>query len=111
MSILVAMGMWRVDHHNMADEEYRNQYFKNCAPDEPAEEWDDRNRPYAVKERNHVFGARAGHQGEGASVGGYVVLDSAVRRERTSISLCEDLMTKPVTSYFGGNRENSVSCM
>lgn len=59
----VAMGMWRVDHHNMADKEYRSQYFINYEPDEPAEEWDDRNRLYAIKERimysAHVQGTKA----------------------------------------------------
>ncbi|KAK7949730.1 hypothetical protein PG988_016369, partial [Apiospora saccharicola] len=59
----MAMGMWRVDHHNMASEEYRSQYFMNYGPDEPVEECDDRNRLYAVKERimysAHVPGTRA----------------------------------------------------
>ncbi|SPO02387.1 uncharacterized protein DNG_05060 [Cephalotrichum gorgonifer] len=47
----MAIGMWRVDHHRMKDEEYRNEYFKNFKPDEPKQEYDDRNRLYCVKER------------------------------------------------------------
>lgn len=59
----MAIGMWRVDHHNMKAKEYRNEYFKNYPPDDPVEEYDDRNRLYAVKERimysAHVPGTKA----------------------------------------------------
>ncbi|KAK8872739.1 vegetative incompatibility protein 4 [Apiospora arundinis] len=62
----MAIGMWRVDHHHMKAKEYRNQYFQNYEPDEPAEECDDRNRLYAIKERimysAHVPGSKAREQ-------------------------------------------------
>ena len=43
------VGIWRVEHHKMKDEDYRNEYFKNYEPSEPIEEFDDRNRLYAVE--------------------------------------------------------------
>lgn len=43
------MGMWRCVHHQMHDESYRRDYFKNIAPSEPAHEVDDRNRLYSVE--------------------------------------------------------------
>ncbi|KAI8633637.1 Fructosamine kinase-domain-containing protein [Xylariaceae sp. FL1651] len=59
----MAIGMWRVDHHHMKAKEYRNEYFKLFEPDEPMEEYDDRNRLYAIKERimysAHVPGTKA----------------------------------------------------
>lgn len=62
----MAVGMWRVDHHNMTATEYRDEYFKNFPPDEPVKEADDRNRLYAVKERimysAHVPGSKAREQ-------------------------------------------------
>lgn len=59
----MAIGMWRVDHHHMKAKEYRNEYFKVFEPDEPVEEYDDRNRLYCVKEKimysAHVPGTKA----------------------------------------------------
>jgi protein-ribulosamine 3-kinase len=59
----MAIGMWRVDHHHMKAKEYRNEYFKNFEPDEPVEEYDDRNRLYCIKEKimysAHVPGTKA----------------------------------------------------
>ncbi|KAI1264750.1 Fructosamine kinase-domain-containing protein [Xylariaceae sp. FL1019] len=59
----MAVGMWRVDHHRMSSEVYRDEYFKLLAPDEPREEYDDRNRLYAIKERimysAHIPGSQA----------------------------------------------------
>ncbi|KAM0812592.1 putative protein-ribulosamine 3-kinase [Seiridium cardinale] len=43
------VGIWRVAHHQMTDEKYRREYFKNYLPSEPVEEVDDRNRLYAVE--------------------------------------------------------------
>ncbi|KAK9418707.1 putative protein-ribulosamine 3-kinase [Seiridium unicorne] len=43
------VGIWRVAHHQMTDEKYRREYFKNYPPSEPVEEVDDRNRLYAVE--------------------------------------------------------------
>ncbi|KAB5560257.1 Fructosamine kinase-domain-containing protein [Coniochaeta sp. 2T2.1] len=65
----MALGMWRVDHHQMKAKEYRNEYFKNFEPDEPVEEYDDRNRLYSLKERlmysAHVPGSKARAQALG----------------------------------------------
>jgi len=47
----MAVGMWRVDHHRMTAKEYREEYFKQYPPDEPVDEFDDRNRLYSLKER------------------------------------------------------------
>lgn len=47
----MALGMWRVSHHQMDDKEYRDEYFKVFEPDEPKKDCDDRNRLYAIKER------------------------------------------------------------
>ncbi|KAI0142651.1 Fructosamine kinase-domain-containing protein [Xylariaceae sp. FL1272] len=59
----MAVGMWRVDHHRMNLAVYRNEYFKLFEPDEPKEEYDDRNRLYAIKERimysAHIPGSEA----------------------------------------------------
>lgn len=59
----MAVGMWRVEHHEMHEAKYREEYFKQFKPDEPAEECDDRNRLYALKERlmysAHVPGCEA----------------------------------------------------
>jgi fructosamine-3-kinase len=59
----MAIGMWRVDHHHMKAKEYRNEYFSSFEPDEPVEDYDDRNRLYCVKERlmysAHVPGTKA----------------------------------------------------
>ena len=46
----MGIGMWRVEHHRMTAKEYREEYFRNYAPDEPVQEWDDRNRLYSLKE-------------------------------------------------------------
>jgi protein-ribulosamine 3-kinase len=43
------VGIWRCEHHQMHDEDYRNEYFKNVEPSEPIEEFDDRNRLYSVE--------------------------------------------------------------
>ena len=43
------VGIWRCEHHQMHDEDYRNEYFKNYEPSEPVEEFDDRNRLYSVE--------------------------------------------------------------
>jgi protein-ribulosamine 3-kinase len=43
------VGIWRCEHHQMHDEAYRNEYFKNLGPSEPVEEFDDRNRLYSVE--------------------------------------------------------------
>jgi len=43
------VGIWRCEHHNMHDEIYRNEYFKNYPPSEPIAESDDRNRLYSVE--------------------------------------------------------------
>jgi fructosamine-3-kinase len=43
------VGIWRCEHHQMHDERYRNEYFKNIEPSEPIEEFDDRNRLYSVE--------------------------------------------------------------
>lgn len=62
----MALGMWRVDHHEMYGEEYRNEYFKLFKPDVPVEDYDDRNRLYATKERvmysAHIPGSKARSQ-------------------------------------------------
>lgn len=59
----MAAGMWRVDHHHMKPEVYRNEYFKNFEPDRPVEEYDDRNRLYSIKEQimysAHMPGAKS----------------------------------------------------
>lgn len=59
----MATGMWRVDHHRMNAKKYRNEYFKVFEPDEPVEEYDDRDRLYCVKEEimysAHVFETKA----------------------------------------------------
>ncbi|KAI0196600.1 Fructosamine kinase-domain-containing protein [Xylaria flabelliformis] len=47
----MAIGMWRVDHHQMHSKIYRDTYFKFFRADEPTGECDDRNRLYAIKER------------------------------------------------------------
>jgi fructosamine-3-kinase len=43
------VGIWRCEHHQMNNEDYRNEYFKNFEPSEPLEEFDDRNRLYSVE--------------------------------------------------------------
>lgn len=43
------VAIWRVAHHQMTDEKYRREYFKNYPPSAPVEEADDRNRLYAVE--------------------------------------------------------------
>ncbi|KAI1270279.1 Fructosamine kinase-domain-containing protein [Xylariaceae sp. FL1019] len=43
------VAIWRVAHHKMTDEKYREEYFKNYPRSEPVEEADDRNRLYAVE--------------------------------------------------------------
>lgn len=43
------VGIWRCEHHQMLDEVYRDEYFKNFEPSEPVEEFDDRNRLYSVE--------------------------------------------------------------
>ncbi|KAI1306240.1 Fructosamine kinase-domain-containing protein [Xylaria venustula] len=43
------VAIWRVAHHQMTDERYRREYFKNYPPSEPLEEADDRNRLYSVE--------------------------------------------------------------
>lgn len=43
------VAIWRCAHHQMTDEKYREQYFKNYPPSEPREEADDRNRLYSVE--------------------------------------------------------------
>lgn len=59
----MAVGMWRVDHHHMNGKEYRNEYFKTFEPDEPVEDYDDRNRLYSIKEMlmysAHIPGTKA----------------------------------------------------
>lgn len=59
----MAIGMWRCDHHHMKAKEYRNEYFKRFEPDEPVDEYDDRNRLYSLKEKvmysAHVPGTKA----------------------------------------------------
>lgn len=57
------MGIWRTDHHNLTDQAYREEYFKRFKPDEPVEDYDDRNRLYSVAARlsysAHVPGSEA----------------------------------------------------
>ncbi|CAG8265115.1 unnamed protein product [Penicillium nalgiovense] len=59
----MAIGMWRVNHHLMNAPRYRNSYFKLFKPDEPVDEYDDRNRLYCLKEKimysAHVPGTKA----------------------------------------------------
>ncbi|RYP57057.1 hypothetical protein DL769_009727 [Monosporascus sp. CRB-8-3] len=43
------VGIWRCEHHEMKEPEYRNEYFKNFEPSEPIEEFDDRNRLYSIE--------------------------------------------------------------
>ncbi|KFY01240.1 hypothetical protein O988_02851 [Pseudogymnoascus sp. VKM F-3808] len=43
------IGIWRVDHHEMKNEVYRQEYVKEFKKSEPAEEWDDRLKLYGVK--------------------------------------------------------------
>ncbi|KFY36589.1 hypothetical protein V495_07759 [Pseudogymnoascus sp. VKM F-4514 (FW-929)] len=43
------IGIWRVDHHEMKNEVYRQEYVKEFKNSEPAEEWDDRLKLYGVK--------------------------------------------------------------
>ncbi|KAI0156850.1 Fructosamine kinase-domain-containing protein [Xylariaceae sp. FL1272] len=43
------VAIWRVAHHQMTDEKYRKEYFKNYPPSEPVDEADDRSRLYAVE--------------------------------------------------------------
>jgi protein-ribulosamine 3-kinase len=43
------VAIWRCEHHRMTDEKYRSEYFMNNPPSEPQEEYDDRNRLYAVE--------------------------------------------------------------
>lgn len=43
------VAMWRCAHHQMTDEKYRGEYFKNYPPSEPRQEADDRNRLYSVE--------------------------------------------------------------
>lgn len=43
------IGIWRCEHHEMKNPDYRNEYFRNFEPSEPVEEFDDRNRLYAVE--------------------------------------------------------------
>lgn len=43
------IGIWRCDHHQMRSKEYMEQYLKHLEPDEPAEEFEDRNLLYSVQ--------------------------------------------------------------
>ncbi|KAI1323762.1 Fructosamine/Ketosamine-3-kinase [Xylariaceae sp. FL0255] len=43
------IAIWRVAHHKMTDDKYRNEYFKHFPLSEPIEEADDRSRLYAVE--------------------------------------------------------------
>lgn len=43
------LGMWRCERHGIKSKVYKQQYLKNFAASEPADEWDDRNRIYCVK--------------------------------------------------------------
>ncbi|TPX14828.1 uncharacterized protein E0L32_004937 [Thyridium curvatum] len=45
------VGIWRCEHHEMTNPEYRKEYFKNMRRSEPVEEYEDRNRLYAVETR------------------------------------------------------------
>lgn len=43
------VAMWRCAHHQMTDEKYRAEYFRNYPPSEPRDEVDDRIRLYSVE--------------------------------------------------------------
>lgn len=44
------IGIWRVDHHKMMENEgYRQEYAEQFKKSEPADEWDDRLKLYGVK--------------------------------------------------------------
>lgn len=43
------IGIWRCDHHQMKSKEYIKQYLKHFEPDEPTEEFEDRNLLYSVQ--------------------------------------------------------------
>ncbi|KAL8706989.1 MAG: hypothetical protein Q9201_000037 [Fulgogasparrea decipioides] len=43
------VGMWRCERHAIHDEKYKNAYLEQVPKDEPADEWDDRNRLYCIK--------------------------------------------------------------
>lgn len=43
------IGIWRCDHHQMQSKEYIDQYLKHFEPDEPTEEFEDRNLLYSVQ--------------------------------------------------------------
>jgi protein-ribulosamine 3-kinase len=59
----MGVGMWRVEHHQMNPPKYRDEYFKAFNPDEPTDDYDDRNRLYSLKEKimysAHVPGTKA----------------------------------------------------
>ncbi|KAI0425415.1 Fructosamine/Ketosamine-3-kinase [Xylaria sp. FL1042] len=57
----MGVAMWRVKHHKMNAPEYRAEYFKNYPPDEPAAEYDDRNRLYSIKENLMYSALKPGH--------------------------------------------------
>jgi fructosamine-3-kinase len=57
----MAVGMWRVRHHKMNAPAYREEYFRNFAPDEPVSEFDDRNRLYSIKETIMYSALKPGH--------------------------------------------------
>ncbi|KAI1283512.1 Fructosamine kinase-domain-containing protein [Xylaria sp. FL0933] len=57
----MGVAMWRVKHHKMSAPEYRDEYFKNYPPDEPAAECDDRNRLYSIKENLMYSALKPGH--------------------------------------------------
>ena len=43
------IGIWRVDQNRMKEEAYRREYLRNLELNEPAKEWDGRNRLYSVE--------------------------------------------------------------
>lgn len=43
------IGIWRCDHHQMKSKEYLKEYFRHIEPDEPAEEFEDRQLLYSVQ--------------------------------------------------------------
>ncbi|KFY94424.1 hypothetical protein V500_03272 [Pseudogymnoascus sp. VKM F-4518 (FW-2643)] len=43
------IGIWRVNHHEMKDGGYRQEYAEQYKKSEPTEEWDDRLKLYGVK--------------------------------------------------------------
>ncbi|CAM6002909.1 unnamed protein product [Sphagnum balticum] len=82
------LGMWRVEHHEMNNPKYRDEYLKNMGASTPASQFDDRNRLYSVKYSLafsfHHPGNSARHKTSGTVFG---VTHRLIRRNNMSVAV------------------------